>query len=103
MKKAFSITKRFFKDLQGVENVYTQHKPSALKSLLDKLVDGGRIRESEYPTVGMRSGEDEKHVVVFVVGGSTYEEIAYVEGFNLSNSSGITVVLGGTYVHNSRT
>ena len=98
--KAFSITKRFFKDLQGVENVYTQHKPALVKSLLEQCVQG-RLREGDYPTVGIHTVQKPSEVIVFVVGGSTYEEIAYVESFNQS-TPGVNVVLGGTCVHNSR-
>ena len=36
--------------LQGVENIYTQHKP-LLQSLLDQLIKG-RLKESAYPYVG---------------------------------------------------
>lgn len=36
--------------LQGVENIYTQHKP-VLHDLLDQLLKG-RLREAAYPYLG---------------------------------------------------
>lgn len=100
IKTTFSTAKkRFFSKLSGVENVFTQHKPAMLKSLLDKVADG-KLRESEYASVGSKSSQQYDHVVVFIVGGTTYEEAAYVEWFNANNPS-LCVVLGGTCVHNS--
>ncbi|XP_075237033.1 vacuolar protein sorting-associated protein 45-like [Lycorma delicatula] len=45
------ITKRFFKDLKGVENVYTQHVP-LVKETLEDLIKG-KLRENAYPLLGM--------------------------------------------------
>lgn len=42
-----SMTKKFFKGLKGVENIYTQHN-TLLSEILDDLVKG-RLKESQYP------------------------------------------------------
>jgi len=98
---AMSITKKFFKGLKGVENVYTQHEPK-LKDVLDQTFKG-RLRESDFPYVGTSSLVDRPNdVIVFMVGGTTYEEVACVDAFNRSNS-GVRVILGGTAVHNCLT
>ena len=42
-----SITKRFFKGLKGVENIFTQHTP-LLSSILDQVAKS-KLKESQYP------------------------------------------------------
>ncbi|KAF1981809.1 vacuolar protein sorting-associated protein VpsB [Aulographum hederae CBS 113979] len=91
---------RFTKGLKGVENVYTQHSPR-LESTLQDLIKG-RLREQLYPFVegGGATRDKPQDVVVFMVGGTTYEEAKMVAQVNAS-SPGVRVVLGGTTVHNS--
>lgn len=91
-----------FKGLKGVENVYTQHSP-LLETTLQQLVKG-KLREAQYPFVegGGTTRDKPQDVVVFVVGGATYEEAKMVAGINAS-SPGVRVVLGGTTVHNAAT
>ncbi|KAI1398926.1 Sec1-like protein [Hypoxylon fuscum] len=93
---------RAIKGLKGVENVYTQHSPH-LETTLQNLVKG-RLREQQYPFVdgGGATRDKPQDVVVFVVGGATYEEAKTVAGINAS-SPGVRVVLGGTSVHNAAT
>ena len=40
-------------------------------------------------------------IIVFMVGGVTYEESLMVHNFNKS-TTGVRVVLGGTTIHNSK-
>jgi len=40
-------------------------------------------------------------VIVFIVGGATYEEALTVHALNRSAPGGVRVVLGGTTVHNT--
>ena len=94
-----AFTKKFFKGLKGVENVFTRHTPQ-LVSLLDLLVKG-RLKESQYPYLGDAQLRDRpQDIIVFVVGGVTYEEAFAVANFN-KTTQGVRVVLGGTTVHNS--
>lgn len=95
------------KGLQGVTNVYTQHR-SLLHSVVDSLIKG-KLRESTYPVMqahyyssssAVPPREKLQTVVVFVVGGATYEEERDME--ELSRSSGIPVILGGSTILNSR-
>jgi len=98
----FSGARDRFKGLKGVENVYTQHSPR-LELTLQNLIKG-RLREQQYPFVdgGGTTRDKPQDIVVFIVGGVTYEEAKMVAQVNAS-SPGVRVVLGGTGVHNSTT
>jgi vacuolar protein sorting-associated protein 45 len=89
-----------FKGLKGVENVYTQHSPR-LETTLQDLIKG-RLRDASYPFVegGGTTRDKPQDIVIFMVGGTTYEEAKMVAQVNAS-SPGVRVVLGGTMVHNS--
>ena len=90
-------------NLKGVENVYTQHSPR-LEATLQALIKG-RLKELQYPFLdGQQPHTRDKpqDIVVFVVGGTTYEEARMVAQVNAS-VPGVRVVLGGTTVHNSET
>jgi len=104
------IKKNLNVGVAGVENVYTRHVP-----LMAKVLDAafkGTLNEAHYPVLG-RAGSDADgkagkgggappptKVVVWIMGGTTYEESAHVANFNNSDS-GLSVVLGGSCVHNS--
>ncbi|XP_064086038.1 vacuolar protein sorting-associated protein 45-like [Macrobrachium nipponense] len=95
-----SIKKRLFKGLKGVDNVYTQHKPLLIETLME--VVKGRLREGAFPYCGNppSSPSRPQNIIVFIVGGITYEETAAVHQFN-TNNPGVRVILGGSTVHNS--
>lgn len=97
---AVAITKQFFKGLKGVENVYTQHQP-LLHDTLDQLIKG-RLKDSRFPYLGASTLRDRpQDVIVFLIGGATYEEALTV--YNLNRSSpGVRVVLGGSSIHNTK-
>jgi vacuolar protein sorting-associated protein 45 len=91
-----------FKGLKGVENVYTQHSP-LLETTLQNLLKG-KLRDQQYPFIegGGTTRDKPQDVVVFIVGGVTYEEAKMVASINAS-SPGVRIVLGGTTVHNATT
>lgn len=91
-----------FKTLKGVENVYTQHS-TLLENTLQNLVKG-RLREQQYPFVegGGTTRDKPQDIIVFMVGGATYEEAKMVAGIN-ATMPGIRVALGGTSIHNANT
>lgn len=98
-QNALSNAKKFIKGLKGVENIYTQHKP-LLSEILENLLKG-RLREQQYPYLGKDVFRDKpQDIIVFVVGGVTYEEAIAVYQVNSSNP-GVRVILGGTTVHNT--
>ena len=110
------------RSVAGVQNVYTQHQP-LLTNLLDSLARG-KLQRGTFPFVGAEPPPGKvSTVIVFFVGGATYEEAAKVADINAgrlvigaANSSGPTlaptgttvtppfrVVLGGSTVHSART
>jgi vacuolar protein sorting-associated protein 45 len=99
----FSGARDRLKGLKGVENVYTQHSPR-LEVTLQNLIKG-RLREQQYPFVegaGQQTKDKPQDIIVFIIGGVTYEEAKLVGTINAA-TPGIRIVLGGTRVHNSET
>ncbi|RKF73055.1 Vacuolar protein sorting-associated protein 45 [Golovinomyces cichoracearum] len=96
----FSGARDRIKGLQGVENVYTQHSPR-LENTLQNLIKG-RLREAQYPFLegGGSTKDKPQDIIVFFIGGVTFEEAKIVSQLNVS-SLGVRIVLGGTTVHNS--
>ncbi|KAI1919019.1 vacuolar protein sorting-associated protein 45 [Ophidiomyces ophidiicola] len=91
-----------FKGLKGVENVYTQHSPR-LEATLQNLIKG-RLKELQYPFLegGGHTRDKPQDIIIFMVGGVTYEEAKMVAQVN-ATMPGVRVVLAGTCVHNSAT
>jgi len=87
------------RELVGVSNVYTQHKP-LVESIMDQLAKN-KLKETQYPFLEGATREKAQDVIIFFVGGATYEESLFVDQFNKS-SLGVRVVLGGTTIHNSK-
>ncbi|KIJ54233.1 hypothetical protein M422DRAFT_153815 [Sphaerobolus stellatus SS14] len=109
------------KGLKGVENVYTQHAPH-LSQTLENLLRG-RLKDTSYPYVEGQPGvgpnsslQRPQDIIVFMIGGTTYEEARTVAVLNQepaaissttsprgtpAPSSGTRILLGGTCVHNS--
>lgn len=96
----FSGARDRFKGLKGVENVYTQHSPR-LETTLQSLIKG-KLQEKLFPFVEGTTRDKPQDIIVFIVGGATYEEAKMVAQVNAS-SPGVRVVLGGTSIHNSTT
>lgn len=105
----FSRGKTALKGLQGVENVYTQHTPH-LAETLDLLLKG-RLRETSYPFMEGDEGartQRPQDIIVFMIGGTTYEESRNVALLNqrlatdvAGGPGGTRILLGGSTVHNS--
>ena len=98
----FSGARDRLRGLKGVENVYTQHSPR-LEVTLQNLIKG-RLKEPQYPFVegGGTTKDKPQDIIVFIIGGATYEEAKMIAQVNAS-SPGVRVVLGGTSIHNSAT
>jgi vacuolar protein sorting-associated protein 45 len=95
---AAKLTRNIIKGLKGVENVYTQHV-CVLKELLEEIFKGRSI-DQQYPFISSEVPyrRPPTEIIVFVIGGTTYEEALAVHQLN---QMGYKVVLGGTTVHNS--
>ncbi|KAG6419755.1 hypothetical protein SASPL_116267 [Salvia splendens] len=86
--------------LKGVENVYTQHQP--LLSQTMESITKGRLRDVDYPYIGNHFQQARpQDVIIFIVGGTTYEEARMVSLQNATNS-GIRFILGGSAILNSK-
>ena len=96
-----AATRRLLKGLKGVENIFTQHQPM-LKEILDNLLRG-KLKEASYPYNGNNPVRVDRvrDVIVFVVGGVTYEEANTVHSLNLANPD-VRIILGSTNIHNTK-
>lgn len=84
--------------MKGVENVYTQHKP-LLYHTLENIVRG-KLKETTFPAALPGPGVSKPtEVILFMVGGTTYEESLRVNEFNQTNP-GVRFILGGSTIHN---
>lgn len=86
-----------------MENVYTQHTPHLLQTL--DLLLKGRLRETSYPFLdGDEHARTQKpqDIVIFMLGGTTYEESRAIALLNQQLAGQTRIVLAGTSVHNSR-
>jgi vacuolar protein sorting-associated protein 45 len=100
------IFTRLTKTLTGVggtQNVYTQHQP-VLYFILQQLGKGS-LKDSTFPPLvtsatANSSSRQFKEVIIYFVGGVTYEEAYRVAEFN-SQNTGTRVLLGGSCIHNS--
>jgi vacuolar protein sorting-associated protein 45 len=97
------VTKHVKTSLEGIENVYAQHVPLLMETL--DAVAKGKLNAQHYPaatTATPLQGAKHDQVIVYIVGGVTYEEATKVAELNAANA-GVSVVLGGSFVHNSGT
>lgn len=85
--------------INGVQNVYTQHQP-VLYYILDSIAKG-KLKDSTYPLILGTTATRPAEIIVFIVGGATFEEATKVAEFNASQQGGLKVILGGSNVHNS--
>ncbi|KAG5328900.1 VPS45 protein, partial [Acromyrmex heyeri] len=92
------ITKKLFKGLSGVDNIYTQHCPLINETLEDLIK--GRLSTQAFPYLGnMIMSRRPQDTIIFMIGGTTYEESLAVYNLNKQNP-GIKIILGGTTIHN---
>lgn len=94
-----SIFRRLQRSAVVVESVFAQHT-TLLQELITALLDGKLSdKDADYPFAsGAASRERPVDVLVFFVGGATYEEAAYCAKVN---AEGTRMVLGSTWMHNS--
>jgi vacuolar protein sorting-associated protein 45 len=103
------MTKSFMTSVQGVQNVYAQHVPLLMETV--QSIVKGKLRRDTHPfvpgSIKLNSpGVPPENVIpsdviIFMVGGVTYEEGTKVDEFNQANKGRIQVILGGSTVHNS--
>ncbi|XP_015601450.1 vacuolar protein sorting-associated protein 45 isoform X2 [Cephus cinctus] len=92
------ITKKLFKGLSGVDNIYTQHTPLLVETLEDLIKE--KLSTQVFPYLGNMIMSRRPHdIIVFMIGGTTYEESLAVHNLNKQNP-GTKIILGGTTIHN---
>jgi vacuolar protein sorting-associated protein 45 len=104
------MTRSLMTSVQGVSNVYSQHVPLLMTTLQNGIAKG-KLKPEQYPFVpgsvsNNRSGVSPDtivpdEVIIFMVGGVTYEEATKVSEFNDMPGQTMRVILGGSTVHNS--
>ncbi|TKR80519.1 hypothetical protein L596_014582 [Steinernema carpocapsae] len=112
-QSAMEMTKRFIKGLKGVENILTNHQPYL--SQVGDQVARGKLPESAFPFAGSVNNKmslastPPENLIVFYVGGATYEESAWAHNFNLQipqqrarGRDAPRILLVSTHVHNSK-
>ncbi|ODV92477.1 hypothetical protein CANCADRAFT_87224 [Tortispora caseinolytica NRRL Y-17796] len=104
----FSRARSGFTGLKGVENVYTQHLP-LLEKILSWLIKG-KLRMDQYPYADgstsvpqstVSTKERPQDIIVFMVGGVTYEEALLIHKIS-ETMPGVRIVLGGTSILRSQ-
>ncbi|CAI0395983.1 unnamed protein product [Linum tenue] len=95
-----NIARNMARGLKGVENVYTQHQPLLFQTM--ENIIKGRLRDVDYPFVGNHFQQGRpQDVIIFIVGGTTYEESRSVALQNAVHT-GVRFTLGGSVVLNSK-
>lgn len=86
--------------VKDVPNIFAQHKPYLMNILTQ--VSEGTLKESDFVTSDLHVFRDKPNeIIVFIVGGATYEEAREIGLLNREKYTNI--LLGGTFVHNSKT
>jgi len=102
------IRKTIDKGLTGVTNIYTQHKPLLYRTIGDML--RGKLSEEAFPFLeGTPTKERPQQILIFMIGGITFEEACCVNEINNTPPSSTNptlgyakILLGGTTILNSR-
>ncbi|KAH7648106.1 vacuolar -sorting VPS45 [Cryptosporidium bovis] len=101
-KSLFNIAKNTIRKTAGGtvnENIYIQHK-TLMYSLLENLVKG-KLKYSRFPsTDDSNTTKKPQKVMVFIVGGVTYEEVR--DANEIKNLYDVDIILGGTDIINSK-
>jgi vacuolar protein sorting-associated protein 45 len=101
------LMKSFMTSVQGVSNVYSQHSPVLLDTV--EGASKGKLSGQTHPLILSGGGSSTnvegmtvpQEILIFMVGGVTYEESTKVNLFNTANVGKVRVILGGSTVHNS--
>ena len=100
--KAAKFFELFSSDFRGAESALTMHKPYLADIVT--MLNGKALKPTEFPYVegDPKRQYNHKFVILFMVGGATFEEAAMVAALNAANPAGQRIILGGTAIHNSQ-
>ncbi|EGG15780.1 Sec1-like family protein [Cavenderia fasciculata] len=101
-KNLFRFVKQMAtRGLNGVSNIYTQHKP-LIHDILHHI-QNDKLSIQSYPFISPQTTREKPtDIIIFVVGGITFEECYNVFTFNSMNKGSGKVVLGGTNILNCK-
>lgn len=98
------VTRMIVQGVKGVDNTLIQHKPTLSRIIEEILKKGHKLRESDFAFYGERYKEEPpKRLIVFIVGGTTYDEALIIDQINRTRCGEIQVIIGGTTIHNFKT
>lgn len=83
---------------QDIDNIYTQHTP-LVKELVEQLIKG-KLKETAYPFIGNSFKDRPQEIIIFTIGGITYEETSAIYNINKAYAGNIKAIIGGTCIHN---
>ena len=90
--------KRLF-SMNEVENLLLAHKPALLNTI--SLAMQGKLTTQKFSTLQpFNYNERPENLIVFMVGGATFQEARELS--TTYNTESDRVIMGGTYMHNSR-
>jgi vacuolar protein sorting-associated protein 45 len=99
------MTKNFMTSVQGIQNVYSQHVPLVMDTI--QSIMKGKLSARTHPVVPGSSNRPQPdqiipdEILIYMVGGVTYEEGTKISEFNEANKGRVQVILGSSTVHNS--
>jgi vacuolar protein sorting-associated protein 45 len=99
------MTKNFMTSVQGIQNVYSQHVPLVMDTI--QSIMKGKLSARTHPVVPGSSNRPQPdqiipdEILIYMVGGVTYEEGTKISEFNEANNGRVQVILGSSTVHNS--
>jgi vacuolar protein sorting-associated protein 45 len=99
------MTKSFMTSVQGVQNVYAQHVPLVMDTI--QSIAKGKLSTRTHPFVPGSTNRQQAdqivpdEILIYMVGGVTYEEGTKISEFNEANKGRVQVILGSSTVHNS--
>ena len=91
-------TKNLLKGLRGIDNVYTQHEP-VVKKYLSDMINQKHVSDLEYSKSFQFSPSD--NIIVFFLGGTTYDECKVA--YDLNKQLGAKIMVGGCFLWTTET
>lgn len=93
--------KKIIKGIKGIDNIYTQHAPTIVEIIED--LTRSRLKTAHFPSLiednRTQIVEKPNDLIIFQIGGTTYEEALHIDQLNRS-LPGVRIVLGSTAIHN---
>jgi len=91
------FAKVFKEAFKGIPNVFTQHKSQM--SYIIEAIEKGTLKDLDFPCTTLDQPKEKiDDIIVFIVGGATYQEAREVCEYK---NKGLKVLLGSSNMHNS--